>query len=378
VTRQSIKELIQAWRPRYLSASRKEKTQILNELVALTGYHRKALIRLLRGKSRRKSNRKRGRPRTYTNEVKATLIELWELSGKLCSKLLAPFLPELVKVLEREGEINLPAHVRELVTKMSPATIDRLLCTHRPKKKNKGWSDGSARGLRRRIPVSTTWEQSKTKPGFVELDLVLHSGPSTAGEYLHTLNAVDICTAWCEPVIVENRSREAVRAGVEKIRARLPFPLLGIDSDNDSAFLNGHLVDYCNTEDIAFTRCRPYKKNDQAHIEQKNWTAVRKLIGYDRYASKEAMKLFEEIYKDWRLLVNYFQPVRKVIRKERVGAKVRKIYDRARTPYQRVLRSPDVEEEAKERLREVYSHLNPVKLRMRMEGNLHALWQIHE
>lgn len=175
MTRHSIKELIQAWRPRYLTTQRKEKTQILDELVALTGYHRKAIMRLLRGRSRKQANATRGgRPRTYTNEGKAALIGLWEISGKICSKRLAPFLPELIEVLERTGELSLPVHVKEIVTQMSPATMDRLLCTHRPKRKKRGPNSGSGRGLKRRIPVSTSWEWNGTKPGFLELDLVVH------------------------------------------------------------------------------------------------------------------------------------------------------------------------------------------------------------
>lgn len=146
---------------------------------------------------------------------------------------------------------------------------------------------------------------------------------SAKGEYLHTLNTVDIATSWCELAVLPKCSQQAVKSGLETIRKWVPFPLLGIDSDNDSAFLNGLLVGCCEENDISLTRCRPYKKNNQAHIEQKNWTAVRKLIGYDRYRSKEALRLLEEVYKDWRLLVNYFQPVRKLIGKERVGGKVR-------------------------------------------------------
>jgi len=373
VTRKSIEELLKAWRARYLKANRKEKTKILDEFVALTGYHRKAAIRAFRRKPR--ATDRRGRPRMYTNEVKATLLELWELSGELCSKRLAPFLPEFMDVLERNDELKLRPEVKELLRGISPATIDRLLSTHRPQSRRKGSVPRSSSQLRKKIPVRTTWDGEK-RPGYVELDLVLHCGESTKGAYLHTLNVVDIVTSWCEPVVLMNRSQEAVKTGLEKIRRRLPFPLLGIDSDNDSAFLNGLLLDYCNENDISFTRCRPYKKNDQAHIEQKNWTAVRRLIGYDRYESKEALKLIDTIYADWRLLMNYFQPVRKLIRKERVGAKVRKYYDRARTPYQRVLAAPDVNEETKRQLQKLYLGLNPVKIRQRMEENLRKLWSL--
>jgi hypothetical protein len=372
VTRNSIEELIKAWRTRYHKANRNEKAKILDEFVALTGYHRKAAIRAFRRKPRAKD--RRGRPRVYTNEVKAALLELWELSGKLCSKRLAPFLSEFMDVLERNDELKLRPEIKELLMHISPATIDRLLSTHRPKSRRRGGAPRSSSQLRKRIPVRTTWDGEK-RPGYVELDLVLHCGESTKGAYLHTLNVVDIATAWCEPVVLMNRSQEAVKNGLGKIRNRLPFPLLGIDSDNDSAFLNELLFDYCDENGISFTRCRPYKKNDQAHIEQRNWTAVRRLIGYDRYESKEALRLIDAIYADWRLLMNYFQPVRKLIRKERVGAKVRKYYDQARTPYRRVLAAPEVDEETKRRLQDVYLSLNPVKIRHRMEENLRKLWR---
>ena len=215
------------------------------------------------------------------------------------------------------------------------------------------------------------------KPGYLELDLVVHCGESSKGEYLHTLNVVDIATTWCEPVALKNRGHAAVKEGLEQVRKRLPFPLLGIDSGNDSAFLNGKLVEWCEKNDIQFTRCRPYRKNDQAHIEQKNWVAVRQLIGYARYEGDEAYRLLGEIYTDWRMLVNFFTPVRKLIRKERVGAKVRKIYDQARTPYHRVLSSPQVAEEEKARLRQIYIQLNPVEIRRRMEDNLRKLWELN-
>jgi hypothetical protein len=374
VTHKSIKELIRAWGPRYRMASRKEKTKILDEFVALTGYHRKSAIRALTRKPRPKDTR--GRPRTYTNEVKATLIELWELSGKLCSKRLAPFLPELMEVLERTGELRLRPQVKELLAGISSATIDRLLRTHRPVQRNRGTAPRSANQFRKKIPVRTCWGKER-RPGYVELDLVLHCGVSSKGEYLHTLNVVDIASSWCEPVALRNRSQEAVEEGLEKVRGRFPFPLLGIDSDNDSAFLNGQLWDYCQDRDIEFTRCRPYRKNDQAHIEQKNWVAVRQLIGYDRYEGEEAFRLFEAIYADWRLLVNFFTPVRKLIRKERVGAKVKKVYDRAQTPYRRVLALGEIGEEEKARLRETYLELNPVEIRRRMEENLRKLWRLN-
>jgi hypothetical protein len=212
-------------------------------------------------------------------------------------------------------------------------------------------------------------------PGFVEMDLVAHGGDSAHGEYLQTLNVVDIATRWSECLILANCSQRQVTAAMDRLRARLPFPLLGIDSDDDSAFINDNLYRYCQQEHITFTRSRPYKKNDQAHIEQKNWSVVRRLIGYDRYESAEEQALIEAIYQDWRLYVNFFQPVLKLVEKRRVDNKVRKRYDTARTPFQRVLDSPDVSEEDKERLRQIYALLNPVALRQRIDENLERLFE---
>ena len=377
MTWQSLEELISSWRPRYLRASRKEKTLILDEFVALTGYHRKAAIRVLRKGRKPKRWDRRGRPKIYTNEVKAALLEIWEVCGQICSKRLAPFLPEIVKVLEREGELKLSAETKQLLVQMSPATIDRLLQAHRPKGPRGRCTTKPGSLLKEKIPVRTFADWDDARPGFLEIDLVAHCGRTTAGEYLHTLNAVDMATRWCELEALPNRSQHAVEEALDRMRERLPFPLLGIDSDNDSAFINHNLVRYCDRVKISFTRSREYKKNDQAHVEQKNWTAVRQLIGYDRYESAEALALFEAIYADWRLYLNFFQPVRKLVAKERVGSKVRRRYDQARTPYRRVLALPEVSEVEKERLGAVYRRLNPVALRRRIDDNLEKLWRLH-
>lgn len=377
MTQASVAELVNTWRPRYLRASRKEKTKILDEFVALTGYHRKAAIRLLRKGRKPQRWDRRGRPRIYTNQVKAALIEVWEVCGQICSKRLAPFLPEIVAVLEREGELKLPPDTKRLLVRMSAATIDRLLRTHRPKGLRGRCTTKPGSLLKEKIPVRTFADWNDARPGFLEMDLVAHCGQTTAGEYLHTLNAVDVATGWCEPEALPNRSQHAVKEALDRMQKRMPFPLLGMDSDNDSAFINHNLVRYCDREKITFTRSREYKKNDQAHVEQKNWTAVRQLIGYDRYESAETLTLFEAIYTDWRLYLNFFQPVRKLMAKERVGSKVRKRYDRAQTPCQRVLASTEVDEVGKERLRELYRTLNPVALRRRIDENLEKLWRLH-
>jgi hypothetical protein len=259
---------------------------------------------------------------------------------------------------------------------MSRATLDRCLQSVRQQPRRGLSTTKPGTLLKQAIPVRTFADWQDTRPGFVEIDLVAHCGDSAHGEYLHTLNVIDLATGWSECLVLANRSQRQVSAAIERLRQRLPFPLLGIDSDNDSAFINDNLYRYCLREQITFTRSRPYKKNDQAHVEQKNWSVVRRLIGYDRYESDPALQLFEAIYQDWRLYVNFFQPVLKLVEKRRVGSKVIKKYDTARTPYQRVLESPDVTDQTKEQLRQLYLTLNPVVLRQRIDQNLAKLWQL--
>lgn len=372
----SKRELLEAIRPRYRRANKAEKTCILDEFVAITGYHRKHAIRLLKHGVKKPKRKKRGRPKVYTGKVISALIKIWKVCDCICSKRLHPFLPEMMAVLEREEELALSVKTKSLLLQISPATIDRCLRRVR-RQRGRGLSTTKPGTLlKQAIPVRTFADWDDARPGFVEMDLVAHCGDSTHGEYLNTLNVVDVFTGWSECPVLANRSQREVSAAIERLRERLPFPLLGIDSDNDSAFINDNLYRYCQQEKITFTRSRPYKKNDQAHVEQKNWSVVRRLIGYERYESDEALTLMRAIYQDWRLYVNFFQPVLKLVEKRRVGSKVRKRYDTARTPYQRVLESPDVSEEDKERLRQIYFTLNPVVLRQRIDKNLEGLWNL--
>jgi hypothetical protein len=370
-----VEELAEALRPRYAKARRSEKSKILDEFVEVTGFHRKAAIRRLR-RVRRRSGKRRGRPRVYTPDVVAALRSVWEVCGRICSKRLAPFLPEAVALLGREGKIVVPADVRERLIRMSPATIDRLLAKHR---------QGEARGrcttkpgtlLRSQVPVRTFADWTDTRPGFLEIDLVAHCGDTTAGEFVHTLSAVDVATGWFEPVALCNRSQQTVEEALEKVRLQLPFPLLGIDSDNDSAFLNWAVKGYCDKNEITFTRCRPYKKNDQAHVEQKNWAVVRQLIGYDRYEGAEATAALQAVYDDYRIYVDFFQPVRKLQEKRTKAGKVWRRYDVARTPYRRVLAETSVGKTLKHDLAVQYVSLAPWHLRQGIEHNLRRLWKL--
>jgi hypothetical protein len=210
----------------------------------------------------------------------------------------------------------------------------------------------------------------------MEIDLVAHCGDSTRGEYLNSLDMVDVKSRWTEFLGLINRSQATVSAAIQACRARLPFPLLGLDSDNGSEFINHDLKRYCEQEHITFTRCRPYKKNDQAYIEQKNWTAVRQNVGYDRYEGQAACDALNALYEPLRLYVNFFQPVMVLLRKERDGAKVKKVYDPAKTPYQRILDLPDVAEDVKGRLRSQYASLNPLALLRQIHTRQAALWKL--
>jgi hypothetical protein len=375
MTKGSIRELVLAVRLRYARANKAEKGRILDEFVAITHYHRKYAIRLLKhGPPPRPTDQRRVH-RVYGQAVKQALTQVWEISGRLCSRRLHPFMPEILEALERHHELLLPTETKSALLRVSRATMDRLLKPARARQPQRGFSlTKPGPWLKKAIPVRTSADWDDARPGFLELDLVAHCGDSVSGEFIYTLDTVDIFTGWSECVAVPNRGQRVVFEALQTIRARLPFPLRGIDSDNDSAFINDHLYRYTQREAITFTRSRPYKKNDQAHIEQKNWSVVRHLIGYDRYNTPESLALFNTLYEDLRLYVNFFQPSMKLLAKRRVDSRVRKTYDTAQTPYQRVLQSPDVDDACKENLRRIYLSLNPVALRRRIDARLKVLW----
>ncbi len=367
-------ELVKRIQPRYLKANKVEKGQILNEFVTTTGYHRKHAIRLLKhGVSHRRRER-RGRKRVYAGETVRALAEVWEIAGRICGKRLQPFLPELLAALERHQEVSLDEQTREQLLAMSASTIDRKLASFRDGRGQTTTKPGTL--LRDSIPIRTFADWDDAQPGFMEIDLVAHCGDSTEGQFIQTLTAVDIRTGWTECVPIPYRSQVAVSAAIGQLRQRLPFPLLGIDSDNDGAFINDTLARYCQTEQITFTRSRPYHKNDQAHVEQKNWSVVRRTIGYQRYESDAALALLTAIYADLRLYVNFFQPVMMLVSKERRGSKLHKKYDQACTPCQRALAEKCVSATDKLRLQHTFWQLNPVALKARIDDSLKNLWRL--
>ena len=375
----SKRELLEVVRPRYLKAKKLEKQKILDEFTSATGYHRKHAIRVLKNQRQVQNhlNRKTKTYKTiYRGEVVQALEEIWEICGQICSKRLQPYLPEAIKVLERHKEINITKDTKELLLKISSASIDRCLRPVRCKSPHGLSTTKPGSLLKNLIPVRTFAEWDEERPGFMEIDLVAHCGNTTEGQYLNTLTCTDISTGWTDVTALPHRSQEAVSEAIRRMRQRLPFALLGIDSDNGSEFINDTLYRYCLDEQITFTRSRPYRKNDQAHVEQKNWSVVRHTVGYDRWETEQEFALLESIYADLRLYINFFQPSLKLIGKERIDNKTIKRYDPAKTPYQRVLERQDISLPAKTRLMNLYLQLNPAELRRSIDLKTAKLWKL--
>jgi hypothetical protein len=378
VTRASLREYAAKQRERYQGATRAEKHRLLDEVVAVTSIHRKAAIRLLHRTPRpRATPGPGGRPRAYGLEVAAATEVLWQASGRIGAHRLQPFVPELLDRLLRCGELTLAPAVDKLVRQASRPTLARLLGPARARYPRRGATitrPGSV--LRHEIPIRTFTEWTDARPGFLEVDLVAHCGASTKGFYLCTLCAVDIATAWVELEPVWGKGQIRVGGAVDHVRTRLPIPMLGLDSDNGSEFINRSLRDYCRRHAITFTRSRPWKKNDSAHVEQKNGAVVRQLVGYDRFASRAAYGSLTRVYRLARLHVNFFQPVEKLVTKTRHGARVHRVYDRAQTPYQRLCAAGVLSADAHRDLEALYQSLNPLQLRRQLERELDRLWTL--
>ena len=312
---------------------------------------------------------KRARKATYGQETLIPLCKIWAVLGAPCGKRLAPFVAEIVPVLESFGELHLTADAREKLLSVSAATIDRLLAPDRRSYQLKGRSQTKPGSLlKHQVAVRTFAQWDEGKPGFLEIDLVSHDGGVARGDWIHTLDATDVYSGWTETRAVRNKAQAHVFAALLEIRKSLPFALLGIDSDNGSEFINVQLSRYCQHEGLTFTRSRPYRKNDSCFVEQKNWTVVRQSVGYARYDTEEELALLNQIYGTLRLLHNFFLPQMKLSEKTRIGAKVHKRYDEARTPYQRLIGSGFLSEEHKQALTRQYRMLNPAALRRELDG----------
>jgi len=383
--RLSMKErraVTKALASRYQRGSKKERSAILNEFVASTGYNRSYAAGLLRNHGKRvevspgvvvegsvRAKRPPAPRKSYygPEEVKA-LKKVWKLMDYICGKRLAPSLPEVVPRLVRQGELKVSKATAEKLAGMSAATVDRLLAPERKKLCLKGRSRTKPGTLlKEQISVRTFSEWDELKPGFLEIDLVAHDGGSSHGEYCQILDATDICTGWSEQIAVPSKAQCFVFEALKDVRERLPFGLLGLDSDNGGEFINHQLHRYCTDEEITFTRTRAGRKNDNCHVEQKNWSIVRRMSGYERFEGAEACQELNNLYAVARDYVNFFMPSMKLVEKVRDGARVTKRYDKAQTPYERVLASPDVPKAVKTKLRKRYATLNLAELKREIE-----------
>ncbi len=377
----SKREYLAAIVKRYRAASRGIKTVILNEFCSACGYHRKHALRLLRTFRRftQKTPAKRGRRPVYDPELlKVPLTRIWKAANLPCSKrlkaIISLWLPGYIKTY---GPI--PEKTAIALLQISAPTIDRILKPVRAKHAGRGRSTTKPGTLlKRHIPVKMNqWDESR--PGFLEADTVAHCGSSTDGMFVNTIDCVDIATGWTEQRAVWGKNHQDVITQIKDIERCLPFPILGFDVDNGSEFLNHHLLRYLTenrVRPVQFTRSRAYYKDDNAHVEQKNWTHVRQWIGYERLDRPGFVSLMNELYtSEWRLFLNFFCPSVKLIEKKRIASKTVKRYDKPKTPYQRVLESPGISPETKKTLKERMKDLNPFNLRKTMEEKLKAIFK---
>jgi len=371
LTMQERKTVTKETREKYGRASKKGKGRILDWFCELTGYNRCYAARVLRDRGaaarRRRGGRRKGagRRRKYGEEVLGPLKKVWAVADGMCGKRLAAIMAEMIRKLERFGEIRVEDKVRSLLAEMSASTIDRLLAPERKRMRLKGRS-GTKPGslLKGQIPIRTFAEWDQKVPGFFEVDLVAHDGGNAKGEYVQTLDMVDVFSGWTETRAVKNKAQIWVFEALREVRGGLPFPMLGLDSDNGAEFINDELTRYCQENSITFTRSRPYRKNDSCHVEQKNWHVVRRTVGYDRYEGEEQLNTLNQLYQVLRLYTNFFHPSMKLLRRRREGSKVIKKYDKPQTPYQRLLGCEHLSAEAKYHLSELYETLNPAQLQI--------------
>lgn len=358
---------------RYKRAKKKEKGRILDEFCSLTGYNRTYAAWVLRrgpaprrgsaSRERPPGERHQGRRPIYTLEVRRALVKVWAILDCPCGKRLTAVLPETIRVLEKFGEIKINPPVRKKLLAISSSTADRLLASERKKFELKSRSKtrpGSL--LKHQIPIRTFSEWDDAHVGFLEMDLVGHDGGNVHGDYCQSLDATDVSSGWTELRAVKNKAQKWVFEAIGDIRGSIPFPLLGIDSDNGAEFINDELFRYCKKEKVTFTRSRPYRKNDSCYVEQKNYTHVRRYAGYFRYDTEEELELLSELYKVVCPYLNFFSPQARLIEKVREGSKVKKRYDKPKTPHQRLLASEDVDDLTKRKLKRQYAKLNPAQL----------------
>jgi transposase InsO family protein len=368
------RELVRAVGDRYRASNREEKRRILDEFVAVTRWHRKHAIRVLNVAGAGGEPRRKPRARVYDDAIRQALLVLWEASDRICAKRLRPLLPALLAALERHGHLRVDERVRVRVLGASAATIDRLLAEPRAAARGRLPRRAGARpSIRRGVAVRTFADWKDPVPGSMEADLVAHCGNTVEGSFVHTLVLTDVATTWTECVPIVVREGTLIVEALDRLRETMPFPLRAFDTDNGSEFINETVVAFCAKHGIEFTRSRPYRKNDQAWVEQKNGAIVRRLVGYGRLEGIAAAETLARLYTASRLFVNFFQPSFKLAEKTREGSRVVKRYHTPATPCARLLASPAITAETKERLKAAQAALDPLRLLDEIRAVQHQL-----
>jgi len=375
----SREQYLKALLGRYLRARKRGKSALLDEYCRNTDMARKSVLRKISGLLKGNASPRKPRRPVYGRLVRVALETLWEIFDRPCGQRLKPLVEEEVVRLRALGELKVDEKTARQLRRVSPATIDRLLTAKKTEwiaQRRYGRAGGNL--IAKKIPLKMTdWDLSQV--GFLEMDLVLHCGASVAGEYAHSLSALEIGSAWWEGEAVMGRAQERIFKAIKQIRSRTPFSWRGIDSDNDNAFINDQLYRYTQSEGLGFTRSRPYHKNDNAYIEQKNFTHVRRPLGYLRYDTTAELDLINDLYRnELRLYKNFFQPVMRLERKERVDGKTRRRYAKPKTPYRILRESGQLPPEALKKLDELYRSLNPADLKRRIDKKLKALFTLYE
>jgi len=361
---------------RYLTANREEKKVILNELVATTKMHRKSVIRALKRIQLRDPSamEHRGRSIQYGHDVTAALQEIWEIAGEICAERLHPIVREYVSILKRDSMWTHTDHTTGLLCAMSIGTMKSRLSGLQKARTPRGVSTTKPSELKELIPVRR-WPWKNPKPGYGQVDTVVHCGSTLRGDMAYTTNYTDIATTWVESAAQLNKGQIATQESIERIKKRLPFQMKGIHGDTGSEFINWHLVGWCKDNDVELSRSRPNHKNDNAHIEQKNYSGVRKFLGYARIEQPKTIALMNELYAGpLRLYINFFQPSMKLVKKMRIGSRYKRVYDTALTPYQRVLKDERISQTVKDNLQKQYATLNPAILRKEIDRIINKIF----
>lgn len=377
----SRNQYLKALRERYLKLkSKKEKGKILDEYCKNTGQSRKYVIRKIQARVNLEPKPRKKRKATYDGEVIASLVKVWKIFDCPCGQRLASLLKTEVERLRQLGELSCSCEVASKLKKISPANIDIKLRGEKERLHLKRNRHPKTQPLiYQKIPVKLIDEWNREEVGNCQLDFVSHSGSSASGDFINSLSLIDIATGWWEGEAQMGRSQRFTNQSLENIRKRLPFALKEIHPDNDSGILNDLIYRYSQAKGILFSRSRPNKKNDNAYVEQKNWTHIRKIFGYLRYDTEKELKIMNDLYlNELRLYKNFFQPVIKLVSKERVGSRIKRKYDTPKTPYQRLIESDEVNEETKQALTNLYHSLNPAELKREIDAKLKQLYQVYQ